>query len=76
METNRYLGNIVDNRVPADYIIRKEPEPLLNQGFAYHAYCTDGQPCYYAEATIEELIARLKRGYAVKTITVEGVSND
>jgi hypothetical protein len=70
MKHNPYLGNIVDKREPQDYIIRKEPEPLLKQGYAYHVYLKDGTPLYIGEPTLEELEARLRKGYPVKSIIV------
>ena len=71
MKGNPYLGIVIDNRNPRDYIIRREPEPLLKQGYAYHVYLKDGTPLYLAEPTIQELEARLRRGYPVKSITIE-----
>lgn len=73
MKGNPYLGIVVDNREPQDYIIRKEPEPLLKQGFCYHVYLKDGTPLYLGEPTIQELEARLRRGYPVKSITIIGI---
>ncbi|KKM24043.1 hypothetical protein LCGC14_1609180 [marine sediment metagenome] len=73
MKGNPYLGIVVDNREPQDYIIRKEPEPLLKQGFAYHAYLKDGTPMYMAEPTVLDLEARLLRGYPIKSITMEAI---
>jgi len=71
MRGNPYLGIVVDNREPQDYIIRKEEEPLLKQGYAYRVYLKDGTPLYLGEPTIQELEARLRRGYPVKSITIE-----
>jgi hypothetical protein len=71
MRGNPYLGEITDNRQPQDYIIRKENEPLLSQGYAYHIYLKDGTPLYMAEPTIEKLKERLYKGYPVKSLTIE-----
>jgi hypothetical protein len=70
MKKNPYLGIIVDNRQPRDFIICKHNEPLLKQGFAYSAYLKDGTPMYMTEPTIEALEARLRRGQVVKSITI------
>ncbi len=71
MKGNPYLGIVVDNREPQDYVIRKEPEPLLKQGYCYHVYLASGKPMYMGEPTLEELEARLRKGYPVKSIVVE-----
>ena len=68
---NPYLGIVVDSREPQDYIIRKEVEPLLKQGYCYHVYLKDGKPLYIGEPTIEALKERLLKGYPIKSITVE-----
>jgi hypothetical protein len=72
MKGNPYLGIVVDNREPQDYIIKKEPEPLLRRlgGVKYSVYLKDGTPLYLAEPTLQEVIDRLKRGYHVKSITI------
>ena len=69
---NPYLGIVVDNREPRDYVITRHPEPLLPQGFAYSAHLIDGTPMYMTEPTSEELEARLRRGYPIKSITLIG----
>ena len=71
MKRNPYLGIVVDNRQPKDYIIRKESEPLLKQGYAFWAYEADGTPVYMGEPTLEALEDRLRRGYPVKSITIQ-----
>ncbi len=70
MRGNPYLGIVIDNRIPQDYVIKREPEPLLKQGFAYRVYFADGRPLYMGEPTLAEAESRLKRGYPVKSITV------
>ncbi len=67
---NPYLGIVVDNREPRDYIIRKEVEPLLASvgGYAYSVYLSDGTPMYMSEPTLEAIEARLRRGYPVKSL--------
>lgn len=71
MKGNPYLGIVVDSREPRDYIIRKHAEPLLKQGFAYSVYLADGTPLYMTEPTREEVEARLRRGYPVKSLIVK-----
>jgi len=72
MKGNPYLGIVVDNREPQDYIIRKHAEPLLKQGFAFSVYLADGTPMYMTEATKEAIEARLRRGYPIKSLVFEG----
>ena len=71
MKRNPYLGIMVDNREPQDYIIRKHAEPLLKQGYAFSVYLADGTPMYMTEPTIKEVEDRLRRGYPVKSLTIE-----
>lgn len=59
-----------DNREPRDYIIRKQAEPLLAQGYAYGVYLSDGTPMYMAEPTAIEAENRLRRGYPVKSLAI------
>ena len=71
MKRNPYLGNIVENRQPQDYVIRKHAEPLLKQGYAFSVYLADGTPMYMTEPTLIEIEARLRRGYPVKSLRIE-----
>ena len=71
MKGNPYLGIIVENRQPQDYIIRKHAEPLLKQGYAFSVYLADGTPIYMTEPTLAEVEARLRRGYPVQSITIQ-----
>ncbi len=71
MKGNPYLGIVVENRQPQNYIIRKEHEPLLRQGYAFRIYLADGTPLYIGESTLEEAEARLRRGYPIKSIKYE-----
>lgn len=72
MKTNPYLGILIEERrVPQDYIIRKESEPLLSQGFAFRVYQVDGTPLYIGMPSLEGAESRLKSGYPVKSIRYE-----
>ena len=70
MKGNPYLGIKVDNREPQDYIIRRHPEPLLEQGYAYTVYLADGTPMCMTEPTALEAEVRLRRGYPVKSLAI------
>ncbi len=70
MKRNPYLGIVVDNRQPQDYVIRKHSEPLLKQGYAFSVYLADNTPMYMTEPTLEAITTRLKRGYPIKSITI------
>lgn len=70
MKGNPYLGIVVDNRQPQDYVIRKHNEPLLKQGYAFSVYLADGTPMYMTEPTLAEIETRLRKGYPVKSIVI------
>ncbi len=73
MNGNPYLGNLIDKRdtrEPRDFIIRKESEPFLKQGFVFRVYLADGTPYYIGAPTTEEAEARLRGSYPVKSITI------
>ncbi len=70
MKGNPYSGIKVDDMTPQDYVIKRHPEPLLKQGFAFSVYLIDGTPMYMTEPTLEAAEARLRRGYPVKTLVV------
>ena len=72
MKGNPYLGVVVDNQEPRDYIIKKELEPLLKNvgGYAYTVYLADGTPMYMSEPTLEAIELRLRRGYPVKSLAI------
>ena len=58
-------------QIAKDYIIKKEPEPLLPSGFKYMVYQSDDTPMYISGTTQEEAESKLKQGHEVASVKLE-----
>ena len=70
---NPYMGIVVDDRTPMDFIIRRYDEPLLPQGYAYQAFKADGTEVFISEPTLGEVVTRLMNTYVVRSIIADKV---